>query len=369
MAKHRSFKLDRFLKAIDPQLRSEYFSKWEITFPEEINFDDDGFDGFWEGIEEAKRLAIEEELHCINDTADKARDCLERAVREFDIPTVEDETSETTAMRVFLHSEEAFSLAFDFWLYYHIFSEKLSHHKFQNVQPDFGRVKVAQFKAAVESYFKDCGKSEHCDIRFRTDGDKQIFLVARGDFRKTHLVFNDQKGKTDINSFRPAKEDMLVFNKRNNVLSLSIRSRGDDDKKKYIEIFGKAFFGLDEIDESTLNETLVVLDPIKNRTFDYNGNEQIEAVKLTAVDAKLRGGALRLLLKSGDLTNTIQGFGLGSDGAEYVSAKLKFLIKRDGKKSKQIAVEIKPPENSKVPEKKEKKIIEDYLREQGVLLE
>lgn len=369
MAKHRSFKLDKFLKAVDPGLRSRYFSEKGITFPDDMDFDDEGFEDFWEGIEEAQRAVIEEELQCINDTADKARDCLQRAVREYDIPTEEDETSETTAMRVFLHSEEAFSMAFDFWLFYHIFSEKLSHHKFQNVQPDFSDARVVEFKSAVEKYFKDCGKSEHCNIRFRTDGDKQIFLVARGDFMKTRLEFNDQKGKPDVRSFRPAKEDMLVFNKRNNILSLNIRGRNDDDKNKYIEMFGKAFLGLTEIDESTLNNSLVDLTPIKNRTFDYGGNEHIEAIRLTAVDAKLRGGALRLVLKANDLTNTIQGFGLGSDSAEYVSVKLKFLIKRDGKKSKQIAVEIKPPENSKVPEKKEKQIIEDYLREQEVLLE
>lgn len=368
MAKHRSFKMDKFLKAVDPELRSTYFSNNGITFPDDVSLEDEGFDDFWNGIEEAKRVEIEEELHCINDTADKARDCLERAVKEFDIPTQEDETSETTAMRVFLHSdEEAFSLAFDFYLYYHILSEKLSHHKFQKVQPDFSKPRVALLKSAVEQYFNDCGKSEHCDIRFRTDDDKQIVLVARGDFMKTHLIFDEQKGRPDVKSFRPAKEDMLVFDKRNNILSLNISSRSDEDKKKYIEMFGNAFLGLAKIDDSTLNDSLVDLEPIKKRTFSYAGNEHIESIKLTEVRAKL--GGLFLTLKSNDITGRLQSFGLGSDGTEYLSAKLKFLVKREGKKSKQIAVEIRPPENSKVPEKKEKKIIEDYLREHGILLE
>jgi hypothetical protein len=34
---------------------------------------DESFDSFWEGIEEEKRVEIEEELHCINDTADQAQ--------------------------------------------------------------------------------------------------------------------------------------------------------------------------------------------------------------------------------------------------------------------------------------------------------
>jgi hypothetical protein len=44
-------------------------------------------------------------------------------------------------------------------------------------------------------------------------------------------------------------------------------------------------------------------------------------------------------------------------------------MKREGKKSKPITVELRPPENSKIPQKKEKQIIEQYLYEQGVLLE
>lgn len=43
-------------------------------------------------------------------------------------------------------------------------------------------------------------------------------LIAHGDFMKTHLVF--EEGKVDIQSFRPAKEDMLVFDTRNCVLRL-----------------------------------------------------------------------------------------------------------------------------------------------------
>jgi len=33
MTKHRSFKLDKFLKAVDSGLRAEYFTKHGLTFP------------------------------------------------------------------------------------------------------------------------------------------------------------------------------------------------------------------------------------------------------------------------------------------------------------------------------------------------
>ncbi|MFA4905021.1 MAG: hypothetical protein WC645_00805 [Candidatus Margulisiibacteriota bacterium] len=368
MAKHRSFKLDKYLKAVDAGLRAEYFTKHSLTFPAGINFDDDSLDKFLETIAEAKRVEIEEQLHCINDTAEQARDCLEQACQQFSIQKQDDETSETTAMRVFLKGEDAFSLAFDAYLYY-VLSEKLSHHKFQSGTANFGDGQFPQFRSAVEAHFKDCGKSDHCDIRHRQDGDKHILLVARGDFMKTHLIFDEAKGKPDISSFRPAKEDMLVYNTTNKVLSMSLSGRSDDDKKKYLEMFGSAFLGLAQIDDATLNNSLVDIDPIKKRTFNFNGNEQIESVKLIEVNAKVGNGGIRMILRSNDLAN-MQGYGIGKDGnAEFVSAKLKFFVKRDGKKSKGYVVDIRPPENSKIPQKKEKQIIEAFLREQGVLLE
>jgi len=368
MAKHRSFTLDKFLKAVDPGLRADYFKKHSLTFPADINFNDDSLDKFWETIAEDKRVEIEEELHCINDIADQARDCLEQACQQFSIQKQDDETSETTAMRVFLKGEDAFALAFDAYLYY-VLSEKLSHHKFNNGTAKFVNGQLAKFKTAVEAHFKDCGKSDHCDIRHRIDGDKHVLLIARGDFMRTHLVFDDQHGKPDIKSFRPAKEDMLVYNTANKVLSMSLSGRSDDDKKKYLEMFGGAFLGLTKIDDSTLNNSLVDIEPIKTRKFNFNGNDKIESVKLIEVNAKVGNGAMRLIVKSNNLADT-KGYGIGADGnAEFVSAKLKFFVKRDGKKSKGYVVDIRPPENSKIPQKKEKQIIETYLREQGVLLE
>jgi len=162
---------------------------------------------------------------------------------------------------------------------------------------------------------------------------------------------------------------MLVFDGNNNVLSMSLSSRSDEDKKKYLEMFGSAFLDVTQIDDSTVNNSLIDMDPIKKRTFNFGGNEQVESIKLTEIHAKLRGGAMRLILRSNDLAG-LQGYGVGADGAaEFVSAKLKFLIRREGRKSKSFTVEVKQSGNSKIPQKKEKEIIELYLREQGVLLE
>ena len=367
MAKHRSFKLEKFIKGVNNDLLKAYFTRHNVPVAEGFVFDKESIHDFLDGIsDDGKRTYIEEEMQCINDIADRARKYLEKAVRDYGIQVRDDEPSETTAMRVFLRGEEAFSLAYDFYLFV-VYSEKLSHHKFDRNNCNFADDRVALLKSAIEQHFKDTGKSEHCDVRWRKQGDKHIILVAHGDFMKTHLIF--EKGKVEIDSYRPAKEDMLVFDSTNCVLSVNTSGHGDADKKKYIEIFGNAILGMDQIDESTFNNTLVVLDPIKNGSFNYSGNDDVESVHLTEVRVKCRGSrVIRVAIGCGDVPQALSDLNLSLDNSEYVSAKLRFYIKRSGKKAKSITVEIKPPENTKLPEKAEKGIIESYLRDNGVLL-
>ena len=367
MARHRSFKLEKFVKGVNNDLLKEYFTRNDVPVTEGFVFNKDNIHEFLDGIDDdGKRSYIEEEMQCINDIADRARNYLEMAVRDYSIAVQEDEPSETTAMRVFLHSEEAFSLAYDFYLFV-VYSEKLSHHKFDHNNCNFADDRVARLKNAIEQHFKETGKSEHCDVRWRQQGDKHVVLIAHGDFMKTHLIFD--KGKVEIDSFRPAKEDMLVFDSRNCVLSINTSGRGDADKKKYIEIFGDAILGMDQVDESTFNNTLVVLDPIKNGSFDYTGNDDVESVRLTEARVKCRGSReYKVTVNSGDVRQAFSEMNLSMQDVEFVSVKLRFYIKRSGKKSKSVTVEVKPPENTKLPERAEKGIIESYLRDNGVLL-
>lgn len=367
MAKHRSFKLDRFIGSVEDGLLRRYFSeKRNIIVPSEVKCDDDSFEKFWKKLGDKDQAEIEEELQCINDIADRSRGYLEDAIKDYSIQKTDTDSPATVAMRVLLHSEEAFSKSFDHYLYV-VYSEKLSHHKFHHGVADFTSSKVAKFKSEVIRYFKECGKSENCDIRERSEGDERILLIARGDFMDSHLIF--EGGKMKISSFRPAREDMLVFDPNTSVLRINVGAYSDVEKIKYLEIFGKTIMGLSEIDERTKRGTVVILDPIRNSSFNYDGNEHIEAVKLTEVKVKQKGAApIKLTVNYNDVTRLFSRYHLSSDGTEFISAKLRFTVKRNDKKSKNITIEIKPPENTKVPEKAEKKIIEDYLRGQGVFL-
>lgn len=367
MAKHRSFKLDRFIGSVEDGLLRQYFSeKRNIEVPSAVRLDGNSFEKFWKRLSDVDQTEIEEELQCINDIADRSRGYLEDAIQDYSIQRVDTDSPATVAMRVFLHSEEAFSKSFDHYLYV-VYSEKLSHHKFYQGVADFTSSKIAKFKSEVTRHFKECGKSENCDIRERYEDGKYILLVARGDFMDSHLTF--EGGKMKISSFRPAREDMLVFEPNTSVLSINVGAYSDMEKIKYLEMFGKTIMGLSEIEERTKTGTVVILDPIRNNSFNYDGNEHIKAVKLTEVKVKQKGVApIKLTVNYNDVTRLFNRYNLSSDGTEFISVKLRFEVKRDGKNSKKITVEVKPPENTKVPVKAEKKIIEDYLREQKVLL-
>lgn len=163
MLKYRSFRLDKFIKATDDELLKQYFETWKLTVPDGLAFDGgDGFDEFWKGIVQDIRIEIEDQLHCINDIADSTRDYVQIAVKEFDIKTEKDEFSETTALRVFLHSKEAF----DQYLYI-VYSEKLRHHRFIKGTANLNDGVFDQVKAdnndSTSSYQRPCGATtSHC---------------------------------------------------------------------------------------------------------------------------------------------------------------------------------------------------------------
>jgi len=56
------------------------------------------------------------------------------------------------------------------------------------------------------------------------------------------------------------------------------------------------------------------------------------------------------------------------EDGELISAKLRFKIEHDGKSQKPLSVELRPPERTSLNKKRDNTIIEEYLRENEVLL-
>ena len=221
----------------------------------------------------------------------------------------------------------------------------------------------------IAGHYQKQAKSEDCSVRHRVDGDNHIVFVARGDFVKTQPVWD--KGTVKNRYFRPAKEDILVFNTKNRVLSLKVASRGKNDKTEYIKAFGYHVLGKHTIEAEVFKRSLVSLVPIQNGSFNYEGNEHIKWVKLVEVQMRIpKRGFIRLKINSNDLVSSLEKFlHISLEDGELISAKLRFKIEHDGKSQKPLAVELKPPERTGLTRKRDVTVIEDYLRNNDVLLD
>lgn len=369
MVKHRGFTEEKFITAVGEDLLSSYFSKIDVPVPSGIPLDSKHVESLLKGLNEDKRNNIEEDFRCMNDVAEKGQDYMERAKREFGITTPDEEPRERTAMRLFLDDNpEVFQMAYDYYLFRTI-AANLSHHKFPSGQADCGRKCLDRFRAMIVEHYQKQSRGEDCAVRHRADGDNHILFVARGDFVKTQLEWDE--GRVHNHYFRPAKEDILVFHTKNRVLSLKIASRNKDDRTEYIKAFGYHVLGKHAIENEVFEKSLVSLTPIQNGSFDYEGNEYIEWVKLVEVQMRIREkGFLRLKISGPDLIGSMKRMlGLSLVDGELLSAKLSFKLKDDGRSRRPVTVELKPPERTSLNRKRDVTVIEDYLRENDVLLD
>ena len=70
MAKHRSFKLGKFITGVNNDLLKTYFTRHNVSVTDGFVFDRDNIHDFLDSIsDEGKRSYIEEELQCINGIA------------------------------------------------------------------------------------------------------------------------------------------------------------------------------------------------------------------------------------------------------------------------------------------------------------
>ena len=314
-----------------------------------------------------RRSEIDEELHRIHDIAERQMERLLDICRRFDIKYQEGETPETTAMRVFLHEKrEAFDEVYDYYLY-DIYVEKLYHYRFDGSKIKFSGsdldCNVDCFQKEVEKYFQEQGKSDDCFIRKGVAGDKFFFIIARGDCVKTQLEFLNKR--IIPRSFRPARQDMIVFNPATSTISVTSSARSLDDKKKYVEEFGKQILGLKEIPEMTFKEKLVDAEPLKDEKF-YEPTKEIERIAISQIVLWRQGSTpATIQIRSKDVAKSLEEMHFKLQYYSLISIVLKFKL---FDVEKEIQIVINPPEHTEIKVREGKDVVEKYLKDKGVLL-
>jgi len=370
MVKHRGFTLQKFLMAAGEPLIREYFQDRGTPIPDGLSVtSEQPFQQFLDALPDADQQAILEDLHCINDVAEQGKDHLEEAKHAFQIETPDDEPRERTALTLFLRDREgAFRYAYDGYRY-RLVASKLQHYQLPVQSPTFEPEGVRRFRDEVQRFYQEQSKGAGCLVRHRQEAEKHVLLLLRGDHMTTELVWEDGAPKTDF--YRKAKEEVLIYDTRNAVLSLKVVGRNEQAKRKYIEAFCQCFLGMDQVDEAIFSTRTVSLAPIQTNRFNYGGNAQIRWVRLVGIILRLQGASAATLdLKGDDVLETLQqdirGVSLG-DGP-LLLARLRFKLEYDGRSPKPITVELQANGHTDLPKKREADIIEQYLKDNGVLL-
>ena len=361
---HRTYKFDKLIKVADDELLREYFSRKGFVIPPDQPVTPEYIHELMDKIaDEETALDLEEELLCINDIADTSVDRLDEIIEEFNIECDEDESPETTALRIYLHdNDEAFERAYDFYLC-DVHSERLNHYPVACEKFEFSEEKIEQFQQKMQSFLKETRNTDNCYIRHRMYQGKFYVLIARGEPKKTLMELDGKRLKPRV--YRPAKEDVLVYNQEASVLSLSSGRRKQIETVTYIETFAQNILGV-EISENIFSSEsrLVDLSLIIDDKF-YQRTEDIAEIKLRQLYVKHHAEYVtEIIFKSDDVMKSIAEMSFPIKNCKLLSAKLDFYI--EGRK-RHIPVHLTSRGNTEIKQRREKEILEGFLRERGVL--
>ena len=164
-----------------------------------------------------------------------------------------------------------------------------------------------------------------------------------------------------MNCFRPACEDVLIYDKARAVLSVKVSAMGD--REHYVRSFAAFFLGDAALADDPDRDSIYTLEPLQTRRSDWAGNGRVSAVELRKAKLKPFNTSSEVRTVEGDgllLSEVDQGRG------ELTEVKLRFTIVTDSREDK-VTFTITPPCVTDAVKKRHAEVIAAYLREKGVL--
>jgi hypothetical protein len=380
--RHRGFTRKKFLDAVGPDLLLRFLgvhcnlhasiedvaSKSGHVHSEiaEYFLDEEKVDRLLDQGGAELQSQIHEDLQCINDVSDKAMDYLVAACAKHEVSLTDGWPNERLAMLLFLDFPTAFRMAYDLYTW-RASSNTMAHHQFKQSRVDIDDDAIARFKASVEAFFQGQGKGNDCKIRHYEDEGDRLILIARGDHIQALSVWEGGDERTTFP--RPVREDLLRFNPHKCILSIKAFGRSRAEPAHYVEAWETHVLRRSQAELFT--HSVVSLDPIRSGKFRYDGNDEIEWVRLVDLRFVLMGRTpITLRVSSDDVMKSLEADlrTIRLSAATLKSAKLSFKLKYEGASTKPLLVEVTPPNVTKMNRKKDERIITSYLRAEGVLL-
>jgi len=369
MPKHRGLTLRKFVRTVPWDLFQRYFAalEWETQPTDWVFINSDAMEEFLARPENAQAKAvIIEDFRRVNDICEQGMNLVVRACQNFGLDFDPDRPRQELAMRLFLDHREAFEFAWTRYLLY-ASSSRLSLHKVPSDSVVIGESELDAFRDEVRRWFADLAKGDVCNVRHFEDAGDTVILVSHGSYIRTIAYWEGDR--IALNSFRPASEDILIYDPEDALLS--VKASLDKDRRQYLRAFAKCIVRDETLFEEAMNTHAFSLAPLQRGKFDFGGDGPITRIDLLKVRLKLHGpGDPVVEVKSNDVLQTfardLNGLSLAS--GELTLARFRFHLHPDNEKPAKVTFEIEPPSRTDLAQKRYADIIERYLVEQGVKL-
>lgn len=369
MPKHRGLTFRKFVSAVPPEFLDEYFGRLRTeTVPgawERLN--GDALAHFLTQPENTEAAGvIREDFQRINDICESGMGILVRACQKYGIDFDADRPREALAMHLFLHHPKAFNFA---WSRYLLFatSSRLSVHPLPVDGLPIEAPHIDSFQEGVKRWFAGQAKGEQCVVSCFEDRGETVILVRHGSYIRTVPIWKGDD--VSMNSFRPALEDVLVYEPDTSLLR--IKATLAKDRQEYLRLFAACIAGDEKLAEAAAQGEVFTLAPLQEGTFAFGGDGSITRIELVKVRMKLYGVTNpELELRAPDVRDAFEYDlgGLTLNSGVMTLARFRFHLHPDGEKPAKVTFEIEPPSRTDLAQKRYADIIERYLMEQGVKL-
>ena len=269
-------------------------------------------------------------------------------------------------MRLFLDHPDAFQFAWSRYLFFGVGS-KLTTYPIDMPSLIITDEKVERFKTDLQQYFSRLAKGNQCLVNWFQEPGQSMLHIQRGYYVRT--IARWKEDRIEIETFRPASEDLMIYDSERS--DLTIKAGLGKEREYYVQAFATHLAGDSDLARRALNSRVFSLAPMQEGNFDYTGNGVITRVAL--VSAKLRLNdvhSTQVQIKSKDLMETLDSSlrGVSLNHGQLTAVRLRVQLQPENGRPATVSFDIEPPARTNLAQKRYAKIIEDYLREQGVKL-
>ena len=367
MPKYRYLNLKAFITAIDPLLVEEYFLS---RVPQDqlipcfrtmgMNFQ--YVKDLMVGLRDEKlKGKIGEELRQICDLSG-ATDILVMVTSANNIPMGKDETPQQLAMALLLKHTSVFEHAWTLYCYRRS-TTQVHEYCLPSKTTNMESINIPAFTNQIRDFFVKQAKGDHCLVKEFEAQDETALMIIHGSYIKT--VARWLADEVVIDTYRPAYEDVILYDKTKSVLKIKASRK---DRQQYYKSFAECILNISDPIQSEQN-SVYTLRPLEDKTFKWDGNERISSIVVLEAHLKLPGTTEpAVIVRSTDVRRTFEEdlAGLNFSSGQVVYVKFRFTLETDGGPETAVFV-INPPAVSDLTKISHRDIIAEYLQKNGVL--